>query len=146
MKSVSWLLMCLAPFAVGTLAACSDDDHDHGGEDAAAGHDHDHDHDHHHDEDVELPPSCEAFHDQCLLAEGGNAEAEHCHELTHQSGITEAECAEHKDECIAACTGTPVETDAGTDAAPTPGTGAPGDHCEDNADCASGDCHGDHCH
>lgn len=78
------------------LVACSGDDHDHD----------DHDHDHGHDEDVTLPASCEAFHDACISAEEAGVAspaAEACHELVHKKGITEAECAAEKDECLTAC-------------------------------------------
>lgn len=75
----------------GPLYACSDDhDHEHeGGE-----------HEHHHD----MPPSCEAFHDDCVKVMKSNDKARECDEFSHAEGRTEEECAAKKDECVAACT------------------------------------------
>lgn len=73
------------------LYACADD------------HDHDHDHrgeEHSHDE---APPSCEAFHEDCVKAMKSNAKAAECDEFVHAEGRTEEQCAAKKDECVAAC-------------------------------------------
>jgi hypothetical protein len=67
--------------------------------------------DHDHDDD-EFPPSCEAFHEDCVRAMRNNPAAAECDEFIHAEGRTEAECAAKKDECVAICTG---GTDAGTD-------------------------------
>jgi len=78
---------------------------------AACSDDHDHDHGSEHDEHA-LPPSCEAFHDDCVKVMQSNAKAAECDEFSHGEGRTEEECAAKKAECVAACTG-PGAADAG---------------------------------
>ncbi|MBX3259510.1 MAG: hypothetical protein KIS78_16750 [Labilithrix sp.] len=76
----------------GPLYACSDDhDHEHEGED-----------EHGHEESI--PPSCEAFHEDCVRVMQSNAKAKECDDFAHGEGRTEEECAAKKDECVAACT------------------------------------------
>jgi hypothetical protein len=50
-----------------------------------------------------MPASCEAFHDDCVKLVKTSPKAKECDDLSHQEGVTEAQCAAKKNECVQAC-------------------------------------------
>lgn len=95
-------------FAVGPLAACSDD-HDH----AEGGHG-----DGGHTSDY---PACQAIIDACHPKDDGtNLDVNGCHETAHDA-TSNAPCEAEQARCVALCEAAAVPgSDAGTDGAASP--------------------------
>lgn len=48
-------------------------------------------------------PACSAIHDACERYENESAKGKECHDLGESPATTDAVCAEHQAECLAAC-------------------------------------------